>query len=200
MEENFQKEFEELQNLEKEGLLDETQTARLGELKEKAEAEKTEKQSKDLQSAVAQKEHFRTKTEKLEAEKKELEEKLAKAGQGTSMPTDPLEIVKLGKALGEYNEDEIDFIIRNASDKSPEGIIKASQNEWVQIAIKGMREKVAEKEKIPAPGSASPFASVEKTPQELADMLKGAKTAEERREIHRKYFEQIKKQEKTQGI
>ena len=175
------KEFEELQNLEKEGLLDETQKARLEELK--IEAEKTaEEKSKELQSALAQKEHFRTKAEKLEAEKKTLEEKLK--GTGQVMPTDPLEIVKLGKALAEYSEEEVDFIIRNASEKSPEGIIKASKDEWVMTAIQARRDKV-EKEKQtlePSTRTTPSKVPIESTPVEKLREL----TPEQRAEYYKK--------------
>lgn len=75
----LQKELQELQNLESQGALDDTQKARLAGLPGLiAEAEKTasEKIKTDLASALAQKEHFRTKFEKEEAERKALEEKL----------------------------------------------------------------------------------------------------------------------------
>lgn len=121
---------------------------------EKAEVKEPE-QSKEFQSALAQKEFQREKREKAEARVKELEEKLQKVGQGTSVPVNPLEVVKLGKALSDYNEDETEFIIRNATDKSPDGIIKASQDDWVKTAIQAKREKVEKSKKIPEPSNVS---------------------------------------------
>ena len=182
MEEKIQKEFEELQNLEKEGLLNETQKARLEELKIEVEKTTKEEKSKELQSALAQKEHFRSKAEKLEAEKKALEEKLK--GTGQVLPTDPLEVVKLGKALADYSEEEVDFIIRNAIDKTPEGIIKSSKDEWVQTAIQARREKV-EKEKQQLPPSTRTTPSkvpIEQTPPEKLREL----TPEQREEYYKK--------------
>ena len=182
MDKEIQKEFEELQNLEKEGLLDETQKAHLEELKIEAEKTAEEEKSKELQSALAQKQHFRSKAEKLEAEKKALEEKLK--GTGQVMPTDPLEIVKLGKALAEYSEEEVDFIIRNATEKSPEGIIKASKDEWVATAVQARRDKV-EKEKQtlePSTRTTPSKIPIEETPVEKLREL----TPEQRTEYYKK--------------
>lgn len=73
MDKNIQKELQELQNLETAGSIDEVQQSRLSVLKMVDEAEKTaDKKSKDLESALAQKDHFRTKLE--ETEKKYAEE------------------------------------------------------------------------------------------------------------------------------
>ena len=160
MDKQIQNELEELQKL-SEAERDEIQLNRLEELTKLADAEKTAEKSKELQSALAQKEHFREKAEKFEARVKELEEK-ANPNEPFSKgetPQSPLDIVKLGKALNKYDETEVDFIIRNAQDKSPEGIIKASQDEWVKDAIQARREKVAKEQKIPAPSAPSGTAS-----------------------------------------
>ncbi len=154
MEENIQNELKELQNL-PEAELDETQRNRLGELNQWAEAEKTAtEKSTDLQSALAQKEHFRTKAEEAETRLKGLE------GVKPSVPdeiwkasNDPLEVVRLGKTLKDYSEEETEFIIRNAQTKDIEGIIKAEKDTFVQSAIQSMREKVAKEGKIPSPSS-----------------------------------------------
>lgn len=77
MDDKLKLEFQALQKLEAEGSLDETQTARFEEIKKLDLAEKTvAEKSKDLASALAQKEHFRTKAEKEETERKALEAKL----------------------------------------------------------------------------------------------------------------------------
>jgi len=155
-----------------------------------AEPEKAE-QSKDLQSALAQKEHFRTKLEKVEVEKRALEEKLRGGGQGNIMPIDPLEVVKLGKALNQYDESEVDFIIRNASDKSPEGIIRASKDEWVSTAIQAKREKVEKSKKIPSPsGIASGEFLEERGTREIAKMSD---------EEYAKYREKLVAREEQRG-
>jgi len=64
-------------------------------------------------------------------------------------PTNPMEVVKLAKALEGYNEDEVDFIVRNASDKSVSGIIDATKDEWVETAIGAKRLKVEGEKKLP---------------------------------------------------
>lgn len=66
---------------------------------------------------------------------------------------DPKIVVKLSKALADYNEDEIDFIYSLAKDNTPEAIIEATKNEWVKIAIIAKREKVAKEKQIPEPGN-----------------------------------------------
>lgn len=116
-------------------------------------AEKPEDKSKDLQSALAQKEHWREKAEKLE---KRLESSNIPTG------TNPMEVVRLAKALEKYNEDEVEFITRNASEKSIDGIINASQDEWVRTAIDARREKVKNENAVPEPSS--PFSVVRETP------------------------------------
>lgn len=144
------------------------------ESSENSETEKSETSielEKNLQSALAQKEHFRTKAEALEKEKRDLESKLKGAGQINAMPIEPLEVVKLGKALKDYDEEETEFIIRNASGNNPEDIVKAAGDEFVKIAIQARREKVAKEKKIPNPsegGGGSSFR--EKSPEEIRKM------------------------------
>ncbi len=144
----------------------------LGTATPETPTEKTEDKSIDVQSVLAQKEHFRTKAEKLESELNELKNKPAPTPTATQA-VDPLEVVKLGKAVADYDEDETSFIIRNAKDKSPKGIIDASRDEWVQTAIKARREKVAKEKQILGPSSpgATPTFSP-KSPQEIAKMPK----------------------------
>ena len=132
--------------------------------------EKTDDKSIDVQSVLAQKEHFRTKAEKLETELNELKNKPAPVANPTQ-GIDPLEVVKLGKAVAAYDEEETSFIIRNAKDKSPKGIIDASKDEWVQTAITARREKVAKEKQIlgpSSPGSTPTFTP--KSPSEIGKM------------------------------
>lgn len=110
-----------------------------------------EAQSKELQSALAQKDHYRTKYEAAEI-------KLKKAGLGvqeTPLPptNNPMDVVKLSKALEGYNEDEVDFIVRNAPEKSIDGIIDATKDAWVKTAIDSRREKAEGDKKTPSPSS-----------------------------------------------
>lgn len=150
MEEKFQKEFQDLTNLEAEGTLDDAQASRLSVLKIADTAEKTaEAKSKDLQSALAQKDHFRTKAEEAEKLKLELEEKLkSKDGESKGTAIDPLEIATFTSAVKDYSVEELEFIMKNATDKSTKGIIAAAQDEMVQMAIQGKRIKVAEEKKV----------------------------------------------------
>jgi len=109
---------------------------------EKSTVEKPE-QSKELQSALAQKEHFRKKYEESQKE-------LGKPKSNIST-ADPMEVVHLTKALEGFNEDEVEFITRNASEKSIQGTIDASKDDWVKTAIQARREKVESENKIPEP-------------------------------------------------
>jgi len=134
---------------------------------ETSEPEKTE-QSKDLQSALAQKEHFRKKYEESLSKMEKLG-KSKKVSPDMPAPNNPMEVVKLAKALEGYNEDEVDFIVRNAPDKSIDGIITATKDEWVETAIKAKREKVESTKKTPAPSSPSSVLGG-KTEEELEKM------------------------------
>lgn len=90
MNERQSQELEQLTKLEAEGSLEEVQKERFEELKSlKVLAEKTaeyEKKSKDFESARAQKEHFREKAEKAEAERKALEEQIAASKGNAGKP------------------------------------------------------------------------------------------------------------------
>ena len=105
-------------------------------------------ETKELQSALAQKEHFR---EKFEKANKQLSELQAKPNSDLPLSQNPMEVVKLAKALEGFNEDEVEFITRNASDKSIDGIISATKDEWVDTAIQAKREKVEKEKQIPEP-------------------------------------------------
>ena len=192
MEEEIQKEFEELQNLEKEGLLDETQTARLEELKieaEKAakikEPEKAEK-SKELQSAIAQKEHWREKAEEFEAKVSELEEK-TKPKKEISQDEWKSKVDFLMEHK-DYSEEEFNHISTVAKEFDI-SLDEAAELEGDYIQYR--REKVAKEKKIPEPSSPS-FETKGLTPEEIGKMSD---------EEHRKLWEEdLKKQEESEGI
>jgi hypothetical protein len=103
---------------------------------------------------------------------------------------DPKILVRLSKALGEYSEEEIDFIYQVAKDNSPEAIIEASKNEWVQTAINAKREKVEKEKQIPNPSNI-PGASTPKG-LNIEDMKKDP-------DLHKKVFEEWVKTGKLQG-
>ena len=127
---------------------------------QEVQEEKPEK-TKEFQSLEAQKLHYKEKAEKLE---KQLSAK-------TLGGTNPMEVVKLAKALEGFNEDEVDFITRNSQGDKIDDIIKASKDEWVKDAIDTRRKKNADKKKVP--GSSSPdFASPSKNYRDIAKMSK----------------------------
>lgn len=189
MEKEIQNEFQELSNLETAGSLDETQQSRLSVLKMVDAAEKTATQkSKDLDSALAQKEHFRTKFEELE--KKQKEPKSNEGIEEWTASKDPLEVVKLGKVLKDYDEQETEFIIKNAPSKDIDGIIKAEKDEMVQFAIKSRREKATKENKVPSPsGSSGGFS--EKSAQEIEKLS---------RDDHKKYWKEQQERQASEGI
>lgn len=127
---------------------------------ETAQEEKPVK-NKEFQSAEAQKRHWREKAEKLE---KQLNEKQV-AG------TNPMEVVKLAKALEGFNEEEVDFITRNAKGDKVNDIIKAAQDEWVKDAIDARRKKTADKKKVPG-SSQTEFGQPTKNYKDIAKMSK----------------------------
>jgi len=123
--------------------------------------------------------------DRLYAENKSLKAKLAKSVRPEEVeeweaPSDPLEIVKLGKTLKDYNEEETEFIIKNAHTKDIGGIINAEKDEMVQLAIKAKREKV-EKEKALNPSTTQ--SEVETKPTSVDERLKKAETFAEQEKI-----------------
>ena len=84
-------------------------------------------------------------------------------------------MVRLGRVLKDYNEDETEFIIRNAPTKDIDWITKAEKDPWVQSAIKSQRDKVANEKKIPG-STSTDFSSSDKkistdTPKEDVDKI-----------------------------
>jgi len=121
------------------------------ETPETPEAEKPDDdKSKELQSAIAQKKAYRVKYEKAQKELNKLKET-----PETKLPTstNPMEVVKLAKALEGYSEEEVSFITRNATDESIDGIIKATKDDWVKTAIQSQRDKVDKEKGTPSPTS-----------------------------------------------
>jgi hypothetical protein len=122
--------------------------------------EKPEK-DKEFQSIEAQKRHWREKAEKLEKQ-------LSQKGVGG---TNPMEVVKLAKALEGFDEAEVDFITRNSGSGKIDDIIKATKDEWVKDAIEARRQKSANLKKVP--GSSSPdFGQPSKNYRDIQKMSK----------------------------
>ena len=128
---------------------------------EKETQEEKPAKDKEFQSLEAQKLHYKEKVEKLE---KQLSQK-------TVGGINPMEVVKLAKALEGYSEDEVDFITRNSGSAKIDDIIKTTKDEWVKDAIEARRKKVSDSKKVP--GSSSPdFAAPSKNYRDIAKMSK----------------------------
>jgi hypothetical protein len=176
MEKKFQDKLEELKKLQDAGTLEENQKGEFEMLTQLAATEKTvEEKSKLAETALAQKEHFRTKFEELEKKPKENQ-----GGAPAASNIDPLEITRLGKQLAQYNDQETDLIIDMAKGKfgtstpSPAQIMEASKDQWIQIAINANREKV-EKEQALLPSNKQPDT---KKPMNLEQSLENASLEE----------------------
>lgn len=110
---------------------------------------KNEELSDEMKTALAQKEHFRAKAEKLEAELKK-----AQTSQPQNSSIDALEITRLGKSISQYDDSETDYIIERAKGKfntlnpTPSQIVEASKDEWTQSAILQRREKVLKEQAL----------------------------------------------------
>jgi len=139
------------------------------------EAEKPEEKSKsgdnpseteESQETLTHKELTEAEFKAMEAQKKAAQEKLEKAKRELeALKSKPapaaapggvnsaMEAIRLGAALRDYTPEEVEFITRNASDESIDGIINASKDEWVQTAIQAKREKVEKEKSTPEPSS-----------------------------------------------
>lgn len=122
---------------------------------------------KEFQTLEAQKRHWREKAEKLEKQ----------LSQQTTGGTDPMEAVRLGKALADLTPEETDEAVIRAKGRfntlkpTPDQIIKAIQDEQFKLSIEAGRKKLADSKKIP--GSSSPdFARPTKNYQDIAKMSK----------------------------
>ena len=111
---------------------------------------KNEELSAEMKTALAQKEHFRAKAEKLEVENAKL--RTSQPQNGNSI--DALEITRLGKSISQYDDSETDYIIERAKGKfntlnpTPNQIVEASKDEWTQSAILQRREKVLKEQAL----------------------------------------------------
>jgi hypothetical protein len=156
---------------------------------EKKSDEQVEKLDPEIQKRDAQILHWRDKAKKLEGQLKVAKPKEEDVEEWNA-PSDPLEVVKLGKVLKDYDEQETEFIIKNAPTKDIDGIIKAEKDEMVQFAIKSRRDKVAKEQKVPSPsGSSGGFS--EKSASELEKMS---------RDDHKKYWKEQQERQASEGI
>jgi hypothetical protein len=161
---------------------------------ESASEENSGKKEKTL---FAQKEHYRTKVEKLEAKLKELQPKAEQAQKQEGSTYDPLEIVKLAQAVKDFSTEELEFVTKVAKSSDPKDIIATVNDEWVKRAISSQREELAESNKVPNPSSPSGIS-------DSKDLLKLAKdksiTDEEIDKKTRELFEKNRKKQEAAGI
>jgi hypothetical protein len=178
---------------------EETPTSEDTTSSENVEAEKPE-ESKDMQTVLKQKEHWRTKAIDPNSGKeyKVLYEEATKPKEIIPQPkspetkTDPMEAVKISKILNKYSDDESEFLISRAGSVSYEAIKKAEEDNWTQVAIAGMREKVAKEQAIPDPGGVSRTGFRLKSNEEVAAM-----TPIQRRQYSEDY---MKNNSASQGV
>jgi hypothetical protein len=95
-------------------------------------------------------------------------------------PVDSIELVKLGKKLRDYSDEEIDFAMDVAKSKDPKEIMRALENPFVVAGIGSMREKL-EKEKL----SVKPTGTQPETdlPKSLAEKLAEARTLQDKQKV-----------------
>lgn len=150
------------------------------------EPEKAEK-SKEFQTLDAQKRYWRERAQKAEAKEQKPEPKKPSDEEDTGFWKAKVDFL-IQNQDKKYSEDEFDHIATVAARKGvslPEAA--KSENGYIDF----QREKVAEKNKIPGPGSSSSFTSIEKTSEEIAAM-----TSDE----HRLYEAKIIKERTGQGV
>ena len=134
---------------------------------------------------VVDKEEYLKKLEAYEAQKKRAEKAEAELKKLKSQPTvevDSVDLIKLGKKLQDYSDDELDFVVDYAKSKKPEAVLKALENPYVQAGIEAQRKKV-EKEKSLKPSGTQ---AISDKPKSLAEEMNSADMAK-KEELLKKY-------------
>lgn len=125
---------------------------------------------------------------------KQVNDELAslKQNKGSSEANLTLEAIKVGKKLEKYSEDEIDSVAKIIKSSNPNDILAALDNDYIKQGIETARAKVAEQNKVPAPGSAASLGFGGKTSADIANMSK---------EEFQAYEQQVVKERgRSQGI
>jgi len=141
---------------------------------------------------------------KAEDDKKNLKEELKKSSPQvkpdvSTVPTDPLKLVKLTKAFSDFDADEVEFITSHAKSSNVEDLIASANDEWVKRAIKARREEIEINKKTPAPTSPGSVEAV-KSPQDAFKLAYDKSVSDE--EIDKKtreLFEAAKKSGRGAG-
>ena len=114
-----------------------------------------------------------------------------------SAGVDALDFIKLGKKLQNYSDAEIDFATEVAKSKNPDEIIKALENEYVQLAFEAKRQK-DEKDKLTLAPSGKQSESDK--PRSLQDKLKGASLSEAEKFLSEKGLYQEPKRKADRAV
>jgi hypothetical protein len=97
---------------------------------------------------------------------------------------DSVDLIKLGKKLQDYSDEELDFVTEFAKSKKPNDILKALENPFVKQGITAAREK-SEKEKLSVkPSGTQPEMDA---PSSLAEKLANAYTIADKQKILEEY-------------
>lgn len=128
--------------------------------KETAQEEQVDIESLKKQAELAQ--NYKIRAEKAEAALKKTKPVPEQVGSSV----DPVGLVRLGKNLQEYSDDELDFVLGFAKSRKPEDILEAAKNPFVQAGIQAQREKV-DKEKTLKPSGGQPEVEVKKSNQDI---------------------------------
>lgn len=126
---------------------------------------KQEKPEVDVNTVLAQKDHFRTKAEKLEKEIAELRGKTSPDSNLT------LQAIMIGKKLDKYSDDEIFSVAKVIKSDKPEDILNALENSFVKRGIEAERQEKNNLKKIPG-SSTSDMGQPSKNYRDIAKMSK----------------------------
>lgn len=131
---------------------------------ETAQEEQVDIESLKKQAELAQNlaQNYKIRAEKAEAALKKTKPVPEQVGSSV----DPVGLVRLGKNLQEYSDDELDFVLGFAKSRKPEDILEAAKNPFVQAGIQAQREKV-DKEKTLKPSGGQPEVEVKKSNQDI---------------------------------
>lgn len=181
MDTKIQNELQELQNLETAGTLDDSQQSRLIVLKQLDEAEKTAQQkSKDLESALAQKEHFRTKLE--DTEKKHAQELEALKKDSQKVGLDVSDYIDISSSLDGLDQKEKEKLaLEHKLTGKP---LSEIRNDEDFLLWQGAHREKVQKDKALSPNTNQD--EIEK-PKTLEQRLAAANTQEEKGKILDEY-------------
>lgn len=134
------------------------------------ESQTQENGGEDVASKIAKLEEL-ARNYKIRAEKAEKSLPQKDLSKGSPGNPDAIDLIKLGKKLQDYTDDELDFVTEHAKSKKPEDILKALENPFIQAGIEANRQKVAKERQALTPSDTQSEANA---PKSLAEKLAGA--------------------------